>query len=71
MPNKIKNKDSERTNLKDVFSDPSQHNTFARNLTSIDDHTYEQLKMCRITEVITHFSISPSSFIDPLICPTG
>jgi len=50
MPKRAKKNGVEPTNLKDIFSDPNQRNIFVKNLSNIDDHTYEQLKLCKIPE---------------------
>ena len=52
MPKKIKKELTENQNLKNIFCDPNQHGQFTRNLGSIDDHTYESLKITRVPEVI-------------------
>lgn len=51
MPKKMKKEQNENSNLKNIFGDPNQHGTFARNLASIDDHSYKPLKITRIPEV--------------------
>lgn len=51
IPKKMKKEQKENSNLRDIFTDPNQHGTFARNLASIDDHSYKPLKMTRISEV--------------------
>lgn len=50
-PNKSKdNIVVEKKNLKDMFSDPTQHGKFTRDLTSIDDHIYQPLQSCKVEE---------------------
>ncbi|XP_057306571.1 uncharacterized protein LOC130644831 [Hydractinia symbiolongicarpus] len=68
MPKKIKQQTSESTNLKDVFSDPNQHGIFARNLGSVDDHAYEQLKICRIKKFDDIFTMCDKQIKQVEIC---
>ena len=50
MPKKVNKIITERTNLRDVFSDPNQHGKFARDLISIHDHNYQPLQLCKVEE---------------------
>ena len=68
MPKNVKKKTTESTNLKDIFSNPSQHSVFARNLLTSEDHDYQPLHLCNLEQLDEIFRVCDKQVKTVEIC---